>query len=43
LLKNTPRAANVIAQGKLEVVSIDRDSFKRLLGPLADILKRNFS
>ena len=25
------------------MVCIDRDSFKRLLGPLDDILKRNFS
>ena len=43
LLKNNPRAANVISHGNLKVVKIDRDSFKRLLGPLDDILKRNFS
>lgn len=41
LLKGDPRAANVIAKTKLKVVSLDRDSFKRLLGPLDDILKRN--
>ena len=41
LLKNEPRAANVIAATKLKVVSLDRNSFKRLLGPLDDILKRN--
>lgn len=41
LLKNEPRAANVIATTKLKVVSLDRNSFKRLLGPLDDILKRN--
>ncbi len=41
LLKNEPRAANVIAKGKLKVVSLERNSFKRLLGPLDDILKRN--
>jgi len=41
LLKNEPRAANVIATQKLKVVSLDRNSFKRLLGPLDDILKRN--
>ena len=41
LLKNEPRAANVIAKTKLKVVSLDRNSFKRLLGPLDDILKRN--
>jgi cAMP-dependent protein kinase regulator len=43
LLKNEPRAANVIAKTKLKVVSLDRNSFKRLLGPLDDILKRNMS
>lgn len=41
LLKNEPRAANVIATTKLKVVSLDRNSFKRLLGPLDEILKRN--
>ena len=42
LLKNQKRAANVIAQTDVTVVSMDRDSFKRLLGPLEDILRRNF-
>lgn len=41
LLKNEPRAANIIATTKLQVVSLDRHSFKRLLGPIEDILKRN--
>jgi cAMP-dependent protein kinase regulator len=41
LLKNEPRAANVIAKTKLRVVSLERNCFKRLLGPLEDILKRN--
>jgi cAMP-dependent protein kinase regulator len=41
LLKNEPRAANVIAKTKLRVASLDRNSFKRLLGPLDTILKRN--
>lgn len=41
LLKNEPRAANVIAKGNCIVVALDRHSFKRLLGPLEDILKRN--
>lgn len=40
-MKGDPRAANVIAKTKLKAVSLDRDSFKRLLGPLDDILKRN--
>ena len=41
LLKNEPRAANVIAKGEVSVVSMDRHSFKRLMGPLEDLLKRN--
>lgn len=41
LLKNEPRAANIIAKSVLKVVSLDRRSFKRLLGPLDHILMRN--
>ena len=41
LLRNEPRAANIIAKGKCSVVELDRQAFKRLLGPLNDILKRN--
>ena len=41
LLKNEPRAANVVAKSKVKVASLNRDSFMRLLGPLEDILKRN--
>jgi len=43
LLKNEPRAANVIAKTKLKVAILDRNCFKRLLGPLDDILKRNMT
>lgn len=41
LLADEPRACNVVAKTKLRVVSIDRYSFKRLLGPVEQILKRN--
>lgn len=42
LIKKEPRAANIIATTEeLEIVSIDKDSFNRLLGPVEDILKRN--
>lgn len=41
LLKNEPRAANIIATTRLHLASLDRHSFKRLLGPCEDILKRN--
>ena len=42
LLKNEPRAASVVATSdQVEVAFIDRAAFKRLLGPLEEILKRN--
>jgi cAMP-dependent protein kinase regulator len=41
LIKNEPRAANVIAKTECTVVSLDRHSFKRLLGPLEELLKRS--
>jgi len=41
LLKNEPRAANIVARGSLTCVTLDRYSFKRMLGPLDDILRRN--
>ena len=43
LLKSGIREANVVAKSLLKVASIERDAFKRLLGPLDDILKRNMS
>lgn len=42
LLKSEPRAANVIAKTDCTLVSMDRHSVKRLLGPLEELLKRNF-
>jgi len=41
LLQNEPRAANVVAKTSVKVLTLDRTSFKRLLGPLEDILRRN--
>ena len=41
LIKGDPRAANILAKTNLKLVSLDRGSFKRLLGPLEEILKRN--
>lgn len=41
LIKNEPRAANIIANTQLQVVALDRQSFKRLLGPVEEILNRN--
>jgi len=41
LLFNRPRAATVRACGTLKCVKLDRARFERLLGNLADILRRN--
>jgi cAMP-dependent protein kinase regulator len=41
LLKNEPRAANVIAKTDVRLVSVDRHSFKRLMGPIDDVMRRN--
>jgi cAMP-dependent protein kinase regulator len=41
LLRNQPRAATVVAKTALSVVTLHRGAFKRLLGPLDDILSRS--
>ena len=41
MLRDEPRAASIIADSELKLASIDRASFKRLLGPLENILKKN--
>ena len=41
LLTDQARAANIIAQSQVCVVSLDRQSFKRLMGPMEEILARN--
>lgn len=43
LLLDRPRAATVVACGPLKCVKLDRARFERVLGPCADILKRNIS
>lgn len=43
LLKGEPRAANVIAKTDCKLLTLDRRSFTRLLGPLQQILMRNIS
>lgn len=43
LIKNEPRAANVIATTDCTLVCMDRHSVKRLLGPMEELLKRNFA
>lgn len=41
LIKDQPRAATVTAAGPVSCVTLDRNAFTRLLGPIMDILKRN--
>ena len=42
LLKGEPRYANIIVSSEIaKVISLDRLSFNRLLGPIIEILKRN--
>jgi len=43
LLLDRPRAATIVARGPLRCVRLDRGRFERVLGPCADILKRNIS
>eukprot|EP01017_Pseudomicrothorax_dubius_P015466 TRINITY_DN1781_c0_g1_i1.p1 TRINITY_DN1781_c0_g1~~TRINITY_DN1781_c0_g1_i1.p1 ORF type:complete len:129 (+),score=44.53 TRINITY_DN1781_c0_g1_i1:64-450(+) len=43
LLKNVTRQANIIAKTDLSLVKVDRDSFRRMMGPLEDILRRNMT
>lgn len=41
LLTAKPRQATVRAHGALSCLSLDRGAFKRVMGPLEEILKRN--
>ena len=43
LMRNTPRAANVYAETDCVCLTLDRHKFKRLLGPIDEILKRNIN
>lgn len=41
LIHEAPRAANVIAQTKVHAVSLDKESFKRVMGSAEELLQRN--
>jgi cAMP-dependent protein kinase regulator len=41
LLHDEPRAASVVAHGRLKCATLGKKAFTRLLGPVMDILKRN--
>merc|ERR1719188_1645249 len=40
LIKNEPRAASVVTSAPIKLLSMDRKTFKRLLGPMEDVLRR---
>lgn len=40
LLDNKPRAASVVSKTEVKVAKLGRDGFKRLLGPVQDIMRR---
>ena len=41
LIRGEPRAANIVATSQLKCATLDRRSFKRILGPIEEILKRD--
>ena len=41
LLKDQPRAASILCNTDCNLMALDRYTFKRLLGPVEEILKRN--
>lgn len=41
MIKGEPRAANIVATSLLKCATLDRKSFKRVLGPIEEILKRD--
>ena len=41
LMRDEPRAATIEATSDIKVARIDRNAFKRILGPIDEILKRN--
>jgi cAMP-dependent protein kinase regulator len=43
LIKNEPRAATITAISDCRLLTLDRLAFKRLLGPIETLLKRNSS
>lgn len=41
LIKNAPRAATVTAESETSCIVISRDDFKRVMGPISEMLKKN--
>eukprot|EP01029_Cantina_marsupialis_P017092 TRINITY_DN383_c1_g1_i3.p1 TRINITY_DN383_c1_g1~~TRINITY_DN383_c1_g1_i3.p1 ORF type:complete len:811 (-),score=267.69 TRINITY_DN383_c1_g1_i3:286-2718(-) len=42
LLTNDPRRANIIAVGEVTCIALSRDAFTKVLGPLQQVLGKNF-
>ena len=40
MLDDKPRAASVVAKSEVKVAKLGRDGFKRLLGPVEGIMRR---
>mmetsp|Transcript_63025 Transcript_63025/g.138093 ORF Transcript_63025/g.138093 Transcript_63025/m.138093 type:complete len:434 (-) Transcript_63025:104-1405(-) len=40
LISNAPRAASIVTSSNVQLMSMDRKTFKRLMGPIVDILQR---
>lgn len=43
LLRNEPRAATVVAHSEVSLMSMDRATFKRLMGPVEEFMQRQTS
>ena len=41
LIRDQPRKASIYAEGEVVLASIDRTTFRRLLGPIEEIFRRN--
>ena len=41
LIRGEPRAANIVATSQLKCATLDRRAFKRMFGPIEDIIERN--
>ncbi len=40
-MKSEARAASIIAESELQVILLERKAFRRLLGPVEQIMQRN--
>mmetsp|Transcript_11721 Transcript_11721/g.10353 ORF Transcript_11721/g.10353 Transcript_11721/m.10353 type:complete len:151 (+) Transcript_11721:407-859(+) len=43
LINNAPRAANVVSKSETHIVSLDKETFKRVIGSADELLQKNIS